>query len=373
MIVQVGANGNVFGYNYSIDPIAVENSVTRVSPDMSFHGHYPFMNLSEGNIVQRVGLSDYWGPAGPGNTLLRNRVETLNIELEDHSHDQNIIGNELTGGANRITMQAGITGVLIHGNNVNGEILWDPTIEDHQIPNSYYLRSRPAFFGDLPWPAMGGDKTLGAGTIPAKVRYQAGEPIPGEEPGPIFDDVPADHWARDYIELLYDAGFVSGCSSSPLMYCPDATMTRAESAVFVERGIHNADYMPQQPATPIFDDVPLDQWFAKWADGLWRDGYTAGCETDPLQFCPLSGHTRTEGTVFYLRMLNGPDFMPQDPVGIFTDVPIDFWGAKWIEAAYNAGLIPACDANPELRFCPDEPLTRAMAAYMMVQAKGLNR
>ena len=39
--------------------------------------------------------------------------------------------------------------------------------------------------------------------------------------------------------------------------------------------------------------------------------------------------------------------------------------------AYNTGLIPACETSPELRFCPDNPLDRAMAAYMMVQAKGL--
>ncbi len=53
------------------------------------------------------------------------------------------------------------------------------------------------------------------------------------------------------------------------------------------------------------------------------------------------------------------------------DASVDYWGTKWIEAAYNAGLIPACEMEPELRFCPDDPLDRAMGAYMMVQAKGL--
>jgi hypothetical protein len=28
--------------------------------------------------------------------------------------------------------------------------------------------------------------------------------------------------------------------------------------------------------------------------------------------------------------------------------------------------------EPELRFCPEDPLTRAVAAYMMVQAKDLS-
>ena len=149
-------------------------------------------------------------------------------------------------------------------------------------------------------------------------------------------------------------------------------MARAESAVFVERGIHGAGHLPPQPTVQTFDDVPLWEWFAKWSDALWRDGYTSGCGTDPLIFCPLYGHTRTEGTVFYLRMLNGAGYVPPDPAGVFSDVSVDFWGAKWIEAAYNAGLIKACETSPALRFCPDDPLDRATAAYMMIQAKGIN-
>jgi hypothetical protein len=130
--------------------------------------------------------------------------------------------------------------------------------------------------------------------------------------------------------------------------------------------------LPSDPSIKVFDDVPLNEWFAKWANGLLDDGYTAGCGSDPLIYCPLQEHTRTEGTVFFLRMLHGAGYIPPDPVGIFADVDIGFWGAKWIEAAYDAGLIQACETSPELRFCPDDPLDRATAAYMMVQAKGLS-
>lgn len=192
----------------------------------------------------------------------------------------------------------------------------------------------------------------------------------GEEtPIQTFVDVPIDHWAYEEIESLYHDGYIAGCSSDPLMYCPEGTLTRGESAVFVERGIHGAGYTPPAPSTQVFDDVPLGEWFAKWANALLVDGYTAGCGTSPLIYCPMKEHTRTEGTVFFLRMLHGADFAPPDPTGIFADVNVGFWGAKWIEAAYHAGLIPACETSPELRFCPDDPLDRAVAAYMMVQAK----
>jgi hypothetical protein len=70
-------------------------------------------------------------------------------------------------------------------------------------------------------------------------------------------------------------------------------------------------------------------------------------------------------------MLNGPSYSPPDPSGLFADVPISFWGARWIEAAYSAGLISPCQTEPELRFCPDDALDRATGAFMMFQAKML--
>jgi hypothetical protein len=188
---------------------------------------------------------------------------------------------------------------------------------------------------------------------------------------PTFTDVPFDHWAHETIELLYQEGYIAGCSLDPLMYCPDLAMTRAESAVFVERGIHGAETLPDQPAEQIFADVPLAEWFAKWSTALWNDGYTAGCGTDPLIYCPLQGHTRAEGSVFFLRMMHGADYIPPEPVGLFADVPIEAWYADWVEAAYNEGIITVCQTEPELLFCPEDPLDRATAAYMMVQAKGL--
>jgi hypothetical protein len=190
--------------------------------------------------------------------------------------------------------------------------------------------------------------------------------------GTTFIDVPLGHWAFDEIEALYQTGYVAGCSSDPLMYCPESTMTRAESAVFVERGVHGAGYLPPSPTSGVFADVPLSEWFAKWAEGLWEDGYTAGCGTAPLMYCPLQEHTRAEGSVFFLRMLNGTSYQPAAATGIFADVNLSKWYAPWVESAYKAGLIPACESSPALKICPEGALDRATGAYMMVQAKGLN-
>jgi hypothetical protein len=221
------------------------------------------------------------------------------------------------------------------------------------------------------WSYSGNSCSNGDGGVPTPKPTPTPLPSPTPPPSTTFVDVPVDHWAYDYIEALAEQNYVSGCSSEPAMYCPDATMTRSEGAVFVLRGINGAGYTPGQPASSIFADVTTSEWYAKWTDGLWEEGYTAGCGTDPLKFCPAQEHTRAEGTVFFLRMLNGIDYVPPDPTGIFNDVPPGYWGARWIEAAYSAGIIPACDESANL-FCPEEPLTRAMAAYMMIQAKGLS-
>lgn len=186
----------------------------------------------------------------------------------------------------------------------------------------------------------------------------------------MFVDVALDHPYYDEIKALFLAGYTAGCNKEPLKFCPDKAMTRAESAVFVERGLWGKGYLPSNPATQLFADLPLESWASKWAHGLALDGYSNGCGSNPLIYCPWQEHSRAEGTVFYMRMLNGPDYVPPTPTGIFTDIPIDYWGTKWAEAAYNTGLIPPCLEQP-LKFCPNDPLIRALAAHMMFQAKGL--
>jgi len=192
-----------------------------------------------------------------------------------------------------------------------------------------------------------------------------------------FVDTPPSHFFWGSIERLYADGFVAGCSSDPLLFCPDNTLTRAEGAVFVERGVHGASHDdPPPPSVQVFMDVPLMEWYANWVDGLWNDGYTAGCnigtpEVD-LLYCPLAGNSRAEGAVFYLRMLHGPSYNPPDPaVQIFDDVIISEWYAKWVHQAHNDGLIDPCQETPSMLFCPDDPMTRGLAADVMVRAKFL--
>jgi hypothetical protein len=158
-------------------------------------------------------------------------------------------------------------------------------------------------------------------------------------------------------------------------YCPEASLTRAEGAVFTERGVHGAGFQPPQPSESLFTDVALSDWFADWTMQLWEDGYTAGCGVDPLRFCPSRGHTRAEAAVFFLKMLKGANFLPQGGGEMpYVDVPEGAWYHKWVAAAYMEGIVTDCEP-PQGRgddlFRPEEDLTRAEAACMMVRAKGM--
>jgi hypothetical protein len=175
MIVQVGAGGNVFGYNYSRDEVADGIPLA----DLSLHGHYPNFNLFESNVVQSVGVADYWGPAGPGNTFLRNTVETGEVNVEDHSDGQNFIGNVLVSpasGSAVLRVNSTVSGTLMHGNRIGGVVQWDPSVPDRDIPDSYYLEHKPYFFGSSAWPSTDAQSDIVTG-LPAVERYWAGRPV----------------------------------------------------------------------------------------------------------------------------------------------------------------------------------------------------
>ena len=54
----------------------------------------------------------------------------------------------------------------------------------------------------------------------------------------IFQDVPVDYWAADWIEQLTAEGITGGCSASPKLYCPTTPVTRDQMAVFLVKNFN---------------------------------------------------------------------------------------------------------------------------------------
>lgn len=178
MLLQTGANGNVFDYNYSIEPFKSESLPNDLSGDIVVHGNYPYINLFEGNIVQNIFVDASHGINGPYNTLFRNRAESYGIIISPGAGDStNMVGNEISGtgfGKGNYFMQG--NGNLEYGNNKNNTII--PAGTTTLPDKSYIYSSIPAFWNiSSPWPPIGIPNTINTGTIPAQERYVVGSDL----------------------------------------------------------------------------------------------------------------------------------------------------------------------------------------------------
>jgi hypothetical protein len=188
-------------------------------------------------------------------------------------------------------------------------------------------------------------------------------------PSQSFADVPADYWAQDYIERLYASGITEGCGVNPLNYCPEATVTRAQMAVFLERGIHRSSYSPPGVGGSTgFDDVSTGYWAAAWIKQLAAEGITGGCGSG--NYCPEAPVTRAQMAIFLLRSKHGSSYSPPGAGGStgFGDVPPDYWAAAWIKQLVAEGISAGCGTSV---YCPEVPVTRAQMAVFLVRTFSL--
>ncbi len=185
-----------------------------------------------------------------------------------------------------------------------------------------------------------------------------------------FKDVPAGYWADSWIYRLAAAGITNGCGLTPLIYCPDDYVSRAQMAIFLERGMHGAAYTPPAGTGTVFADVPLSYWAVNWIEKFYADGITSGCGTGPLTYCPDDSVTRAQMAIFLLRSEHGALYTPPAAVGIFDDVPTTYWAANWIEQLHAEGITTGCGISP-LVYCPDYSVTRAEMAIFLVRTFGL--
>jgi len=190
-----------------------------------------------------------------------------------------------------------------------------------------------------------------------------------------FGDVPVTHPHYDNIEILYANGYTGGCQTSPLLFCPEMVMSRAQSAVFMLRGNFDGGYVPVEPTHFFLDNWKKSSWGEGWAESMYLEGLTAGCSPAPLKFCPDDVLTNVQLAVFGLRLKYGMSYMPPQGTGmVFADMTNPgFWGSGWAEQAYLDGLIPACGTSGgKPLFCPNALVNRGFGASVIVAAKNLS-
>jgi hypothetical protein len=191
--------------------------------------------------------------------------------------------------------------------------------------------------------------------------FEFGAPVPVVFS--TFSDVPTNYWALSSIERLYAAGITGGCATSPLQYCPEGTVTRAQIAIFLLRGIHGSSYTPPVVGSSTgFTDIPVDHWAAAWIKELADEGITFGCGSG--NYCPEAPVTRAQMAAYLLRSEHGSGYVPP-AVGTstgFGDVPPGYWAAAWIKQLVAEGITSGCGGG---NYCPESPVTRAEMAVFL--------
>ena len=194
MILQYLSTDNVYAYNFAWNNWTSDGGVSATT-DMEFH-HYNYdtnsefvsFTLVEGNVFEQGASNSH-----ENNTILRNRINNGGFSVRNNN---NLIGNEFVTKKNPGTWLGNFPtnvdeGSIAHGNYVaeDSGVQWDSSINDHDIPNSYYRSSRPSWFGDLDWPPYGGDLMPGnTQRNPAEVRYWT-MLFPEESPSNLQADV----------------------------------------------------------------------------------------------------------------------------------------------------------------------------------------
>jgi hypothetical protein len=182
-----------------------------------------------------------------------------------------------------------------------------------------------------------------------------------------FGDVPQDHIFHDYVESIFRAGVTVGCDGG--LYCVDASVTRAEMAVFLLKARFGPFHAPPPATGTVFGDVHPGDFAADWIEELAALGVTGGCG-DGL-YCPNDPVTRAQMAVFLLKTEWGAGFAPEPCGGLFADVPCpatpEFPFSDWIERLYADGVTGGCSGDP-LLYCPDAPNLRGEMAVFLTKA-----
>lgn len=176
MIVQSGANANVFAYNYSREANWDEALFpANTAGDIVLHGNYPYSNLFEQNICQNIVIDNSHGANGPHNTFFRNRAELCGLFFSDStSPSQNIIATEIPNNNfpyNIINYRILGDDQFLYGNNNKGEIL--PLGTNHLDEQSLYYQTQPSFILNSQYAAIGIPNIMNSGDIPAILRYNS--------------------------------------------------------------------------------------------------------------------------------------------------------------------------------------------------------
>ena len=200
------------------------------------------------------------------------------------------------------------------------------------------------------------DDTAGEG-LPGKHADVKAQPV--RAAGKTFADIAA-HENRAAIEALASRGIINGYDGTH--FGPDQTMTRAQFAAIVVRGLG----LPTRTADKFTDVRPTD-WFASYVGAAYAYGIVNG--TSASAFTPNGTITRQEAAVMVARAakLCGmddtlSDAAVRDTLAQFGDyVTVSPWAREGLAFCYDSGILDASALNIQ----PKTAIKRCEIAQML--------
>lgn len=179
---------------------------------------------------------------------------------------------------------------------------------------------------------------------------------------PYFTDLPAQHWAKAFIDPLVQKGWLSGFRDGTFQ--PDAPMTRAQFAALLV-GAFNPP--PQRLATR-FRDVADNFWAADVIQQAYRARFISGFPD--LTFDPNFPLTKLQAMLSLVSGLNLQSVSPPNvgrSLSVYSDrAAIPSYATAAIATATQLGLVFNLPALSELR--PSRAASRAEVSAMVYQA-----
>ena len=198
-----------------------------------------------------------------------------------------------------------------------------------------------------------------------------GPPKPPECEGRFCDEDDSVHQAG--IETIAELGITLGCDAdNPYRFCPRQVVSRSQMAAFLYRAVgHWTGRVPPTGRGVELSDVALDAWYrsyAQWAVSIGAFAAPGG------EFDPAAEVARADMAIMMAAAFDliPPGRTQPQPEGLFADMagqdPAVVLAA---EALHRAGVTRGCATEP-LRYCPDQPVTRAQMATFIARALSID-
>jgi hypothetical protein len=162
-----------------------------------------------------------------------------------------------------------------------------------------------------------------------------------------FSDLPATHWAYNFVSYLFCRGVVSGYPDGT--FRPDNNTTRAQIAKMVVLGM---GWPLLEPVNPTFVDVDPGTEFYPYIETAYIYGIVSGypCGTGCLEYRPYNNVTRSQLSKMIVLAKNWPLLEPTEPT--FNDVAPGSTFYAYVETAFGHTIISGYPCGGPGEPCP---------------------